>query len=56
MFRKSWDYYIRHLRENFVNHDDELDPQRLQEIYQRARTDADYLIAKVSPFKEFACA
>ena len=47
MCRKSWDYYIRHLKENFINYDDELDPQRLQEIYRRARQDADYLTAKV---------
>ena len=45
--RSSWDYYQRHLRENFIAHDDEVDPARLVVIFQRARQDADYLIDKV---------
>ena len=45
--RRSWDYYRRHLKQNFVNHDDEVDPERLEQIFQTARSDADYLIEKV---------
>ena len=45
--RRSWDYYRRHLKQNFINHDDEVDPERLEQIFKTARKDAEYLIQKV---------
>lgn len=47
--RSSWSYYRRHIRENFEAFADETDPQRVEQLIQRAQKDADWVVAKVSP-------
>lgn len=46
--RASWDYYRRHLRENFVSHSEETQSDRLQIIFVRAERDAEWVVNKVS--------
>ena len=43
----SQSYYRNALRSAFVNFDSEQDPQRLQEIMERGRQDADWILKKV---------
>lgn len=45
--RSSLSYYRNSLRSAFVNFDSEQDPQRLQEIMERGRQDADWILKKV---------
>ncbi|KAA6423448.1 hypothetical protein WJX82_006065 [Trebouxia sp. C0006] len=44
--RPSWDYYRRHLRENFVSHSEESSNERLQTMFDRAVRDADWVVNK----------
>lgn len=37
-----------HIRENFLAHDDEADPERKAEIIDKAQKDADWVLQKVS--------
>ena len=46
--RKSQSYYRLHIRENFLAHDDEVEPGRLKEIVEKAQKDADWVLQKVS--------
>ena len=45
--RASRSYYRKHLKENFVAHQDETDAARVAEIMLKARQDADWILAKV---------
>lgn len=45
--RSSLGYYRNSLRSAFVNFNSEKDPQRLQEIMERGRQDADWILKKV---------
>ena len=45
--RKTQSYYRRLLRQNYINHDDELDPERLQEIMQQGREAGQWIVDKV---------
>ena len=45
--RSSLSYYRNSLRSSFVNFNSEADPQRLQEIMERGRQDADWILEKV---------
>lgn len=44
--RASWDYYRRHLRENFVSHSEESQSDRLQTMFARAERDAEWVVNK----------
>ncbi|CAL5221261.1 g3420 [Coccomyxa viridis] len=46
--RNSRDYYRQYLKGAFINHGDENQPERLQQLFQGARSDADYLLTKYS--------
>ena len=46
--RNTQSYYRRLLRQNYINHDDELDPERLQEIMQQGREAGQWVVDKVS--------
>ena len=41
-------YYKVHIRENYIAHDDETDPQRIAEIVEKAKRDAAWVVEKVS--------
>ena len=45
--RSSRDYYKQYLKGAFINHSDENLPERIEQLFQGARKDADYLLAKV---------
>ena len=46
--RSSRDYYKQYLKGAFINHSDENLPERIEQLFQGARKDADYLLTKVS--------
>ncbi|CAK0781569.1 hypothetical protein CVIRNUC_005408 [Coccomyxa viridis] len=46
--RSSRDYYKQYLKGAFINHSDENLPERIEQLFQGARKDADYLLAKYS--------
>ena len=45
--RSSRDYYKQYLKGAFINHSDENLPERIEQLFQGARKDADYLLTKV---------
>ena len=45
--RKTQSYYRKLLRQNYINHDDEHDPARLQEIMQQGREAGQWVVDKV---------
>ncbi len=42
--RESHQYYTRYLRQSFVNFSDELDPARIEQLIQRGRQDAEWVL------------
>ena len=48
--RSSRDYYKQYVKGGFINHNDERDPDRLQQLFEGARKDAKYIQAKVRLF------
>lgn len=47
MFRNSRQYYRQNLKGGFINHNEEADPERLQQLFQGARKDAEFILTKV---------
>ncbi|KAK9915036.1 hypothetical protein WJX75_003903 [Coccomyxa subellipsoidea] len=44
--RNSRQYYRQNLKGGFQNHNDEIDTERLQQLFQGARKDAEFIINK----------
>jgi len=44
--RHTQEYYQRFVRESFVNHEDDVSAERLAQIVQRAREDAQWVLKK----------
>ncbi len=51
--RSSRDYYKQYLKGAFINHSDEDHPERVQQLFEGARSNAEYLLAKVCKFRGF---
>ncbi len=52
MFRNSRQYYRQNLKGGFINHNEEADPERLQQLFQGARKDAEFILTKVCYAKD----
>ncbi|EIE19516.1 hypothetical protein COCSUDRAFT_83567 [Coccomyxa subellipsoidea C-169] len=44
--RNSRQYYRQNVKGGFQNHNDEIDPERLQQLLEGARKDADFILNK----------
>ncbi len=51
--RHTQEYYQRFVRESFVNHEDEVSEERLEQITQRAREDAAWVLQKARRLIQF---
>lgn len=47
LFRNSRQYYRQNLKGGFINHSEEADPERLQQLFLGARKDAEFILTKV---------
>lgn len=45
--RSSWEYYRRQLRQNFIAHNQEDEPDRIEQIMVQGREAADWVVQKV---------
>lgn len=52
--RHTQEYYQRFVRESFVNHEDEVSEERLEQITQRAREDAAWVLHKACQLPLFS--
>jgi len=43
---ESRDYYRHNVRQQFISHNDEVDPQRIQQILERAVEDSEWILKK----------
>lgn len=44
--RNSRQYYRQNLKGGFINHSEESDPERLEQLIQGARKDAEFILTK----------